>query len=46
MARCGGRGRFTSSILPPYLRKAKRIDEFIPWLELKGVSTGDFSEAL
>lgn len=37
---------FTSSILPPYLRKAKSIDELIPWLYLKGVSTGDFSEAL
>ena len=42
----GGRERFTSSILPPYLRKAKSIDELIPWLYLKGVSTGGFSEAL
>jgi putative transposase len=40
------RERFTSSILPPYLRKAKVIDELIPWLYLKGVSTGDFTEAL
>jgi transposase-like protein len=38
--------RFTSTILPPYLRKAKAIDELIPWLYLKGVSTGDFTEAL
>jgi len=38
--------RFTSSILPPYLRKAKTIDELIPWLYLKGVSTGGFAEAL
>ena len=38
--------RFTSAILPPYLRKAKAIDELIPWLYLKGVSTGDFTEAL
>ncbi len=37
---------FTSKILPPYLRKAKAIDELIPWLYLKGVSTGDFNEAL
>jgi transposase-like protein len=40
------RERFTSAILPPYLRKAKCIDELIPWLYLKGVSTGDFTEAL
>jgi putative transposase len=38
--------RFTSKILPPYLRKTKSIEELIPWLYLKGVSTGDFSEAL
>jgi len=38
--------RFRSSILPPYLRKAKAIEELIPWLYLKGVSTGDFGEAL
>ena len=38
--------RFRSSILPPYLRKTKAIDELIPWLYLKGVSTGDFAEAL
>ena len=37
---------FSSSILPPYLRRSKAIDELIPWLYLKGVSTGDFSEAL
>ena len=40
------RETFTSAILPPYLRKTKSIDELIPWLYLKGVSTGDFSEAL
>lgn len=38
--------RFTSKILPPYLRKTKSIEELIPWLYLKGVSTGDFSGAL
>src|SRR6266436_8478196 len=37
---------FSSAILPPYLRKTKSIEELIPWLYLKGVSTGDFSEAL
>jgi len=42
----GRRCRFTSKILPPYLRRTKAIDELIPWLYLKGVSTGDFPEAL
>ena len=37
---------FTPSILPRYLRKAKSVGELLPWLYLKGVSTGDFSEAL
>ncbi len=37
---------FTSAILPPYLRKSKAIEELIPWLYLKGISTGDFGEAL
>lgn len=40
------RERFTSNILPPYLRKAKSVEQLIPWLYLKGVSTGDFGEAL
>ena len=40
------RVRLSSSILPPYLRKSKSIEELIPWLYLKGISTGDFSEAL
>jgi len=38
--------RFTSSILPPYLRKAKSVEDLLPWLYLKGISTGDFQEAL
>ena len=38
--------KFTSKILPPYLRKTKSIEELIPWLYLKGISTGDFGEAL
>lgn len=41
-----GKVSFSSSILPPYLRRSKKIDELIPWLYLKGVSTGDFGEAL
>jgi transposase-like protein len=42
----GPRIRFTSRILPPYLRRTKSIEELLPWLYLKGISTGDFSEAL
>ena len=42
----GGRIRFTSSILPPYLRRARSVEELLPWLYLKGISTGDFAEAL
>jgi len=40
------RVRFSSAILPPYLRKSKSVEELIPWLYLKGISTSDFSEAL
>lgn len=41
-----GKVRFSSSILPPYLRRTKTLEELLPWLYLKGVSTGDFQEAL
>jgi putative transposase len=41
-----GRIRFNSAILPPYLRKTKSIQTLLPWLYLKGVSTGDFTDAL
>ena len=40
------RVQFSSAILPPYLRRSKSIDELLPGLYLKGISTGDFSEAL
>ena len=38
--------RFSSAILPKYLRRVPSVDALIPALYLKGVSTGDFSEAL
>jgi putative transposase len=41
-----GREPFMSKILPPYLRRTKAIEELLPWLYLKGISTGDFTEAL
>ncbi len=38
--------RFTSTILPPYARRSKSLEVLIPMLYLKGISTGDFDEAL
>lgn len=38
--------RFSSSILPRYLRRSKNMDELLPWLYLRGISTGQFQEAL
>ena len=38
--------KFNSTLLPPYLRKTKSMEEVLPWLYLKGISTGDFQEAL
>jgi len=38
--------RFTSRILPPYMRRSPRLEEVLPILYLRGLSTGDFSEAL
>src|SRR3954453_13773296 len=32
--------RFSSAVLPPYLRRARNVEELLPWLYLKGVSTG------
>lgn len=38
--------RFTSRILPPYMRRSPRLEEALPVLYLRGLSTGDFAEAL
>jgi transposase-like protein len=38
--------RFTSKILPPYMRRSPRLNEALPALYLRGLSTGDFEEAL
>ena len=35
---------FTPRVLPAYLRRTDAIEELIPWLYLKGISTGDFGE--
>jgi transposase-like protein len=37
---------FTSKILPPYMRRSPRLEEAVPVLYLRGLSTGDFSKAL
>jgi putative transposase len=42
----GQRETFTPNVLPPYLRRTKNVDEAIPWLYLKGISTSGFPEAL
>ncbi|HVI72911.1 MAG TPA: IS256 family transposase [Pyrinomonadaceae bacterium] len=41
-----GEIKFSSSILPPYLRRTRSLEELLPWLYLKGLSTSDFSSAL
>ena len=42
----GKKIKFASAILPIYLCKTKSIETLIPWLYLKGISTGDFTEVL
>jgi transposase-like protein len=42
----GERIRFTSAMLPPYARRSKSLEALIPILYLKGLSTGDFADAL
>jgi transposase-like protein len=42
----GQRRRFTSRILPPYMRRSPKVAEVLPVLYLRGLSTGDFSDAL
>ena len=44
--RSGSGIKFNSNLLPPYLKRTTSIEELIPWLYLRGISTGDFSEAL
>jgi putative transposase len=42
----GERERFSSQILPPYMRRSPKVAEVLPILYLRGLSTGDFREAL
>ena len=38
--------RFQSSLIPPYLKRTQNIEEFVPYLYLKGISTGDFTDVM
>ena len=38
--------KFNSELIPPYLKRTESVEEMLPVLYLKGISTGDFSEAL
>jgi transposase-like protein len=38
--------RFSSNLIPPYLKRSQNLEELLPVLYLKGISTGDFQEAL
>ncbi len=38
--------KFNSTLIPPYLKRTQSIEDFLPWLYLRGISTGDFSESL
>lgn len=44
--RSGSGIKFNSSLIPPYLKRTRNIEEFLPWLYLRGISTGDFAETL
>ena len=37
---------FRSALVPPYVRKARSLEAALPWLYLKGVSTGEMEDAL
>ena len=38
--------KFESKLIPPYLRKTKSIENLIPWLYLRGISTNDMAETM
>lgn len=44
--RSGTGVKFNSAVVPPYVRKSPRVSAALPWLYLKGISTGDMGEAL
>ena len=44
--RTGSGIKFNSKLVPPYLKRTKNIEELVPWLYLRGISTGDMQPAL
>ena len=44
--RSGGGIKFNSALVPPFVRRSQRVSAALPWLYLKGISTGDMREAL
>jgi transposase-like protein len=44
--RSGSGVKFNSALVPPYVRRSARVASALPWLYLKGISSGDLSEAL
>ena len=44
--RSGSGVKFNSALVPPYVRKTKSVEAALPWLYLRGISTGDMQEAL
>lgn len=45
-SRTGSPVSFRSALVPPYVRKTRTMEAALPWLYLKGISTGEMSEAL
>jgi transposase-like protein len=45
-AKTGDPVTFRSALVPPYVRKTRSLEAALPWLYLKGISTGEMSEAL
>jgi putative transposase len=45
-ARTGEPVTFRSALVPPYVRKTRSLEAALPWLYLKGVSSGEMAEAL
>lgn len=45
-AKTGEAITFRSALVPPYVRKTKSLEEALPWLYLKGVSSGEMQVAL
>ncbi len=45
-SRAGEPATFRSALVPPYVRKTRNLEAALPWLYLKGISTGEMQAAL